>query len=363
MRHGIVASLSGIGVAALLALFPATAPAAVAAPAPAVAAVAPVDVTASLSASAGRVAPGRSLYLTAVVRLVSGTVSEVGFTLTLPTGASWQRPDPANVQSKSCTAAPDGRSVTCLGYLPDGLASEQIGVVVDPAVPAGTELRFSMSAVIGGAANTDPAHGSAGADVLVKAGSDWGLTWRAPAKPVQPGTVVRTDLVVTNHGPDAETHTAHVDLTGFPFGKARPTNTPPGCLGDSADYTCRITRPLPAGSSVTYTFSWEFTAAEAGRTVRIPASFIDQVGLDPRPANDSAVLRIVVAESAAHPTASPTPTATATASATGAGTSGAGELADSGFDATPLVATGVGALLLGVLLVWGTRPARARRRR
>ncbi|MFC1408502.1 hypothetical protein ACEZCY_04315 [Streptacidiphilus sp. N1-12] len=330
-----------------------------------------VDAVASVEVTEGtdtRIAPGRELYVTGDARLISGSLPALAFTMTLPPGLTYVPSTARGDESLTfCTPAAGARSITCRAVPPADESQWELKLRVGAGVPVGTKLPVTVAADIGTAVDVNPQNNTATLSLSADPGSDWGMKWTAPKEKVATGVPVRTDLVMTNYGPDAETQAAYLPITPdlFPNGW-HITTEDRRCWADAGYLYCEIDKPLEPRTSTTFTLVWTFDANLAGRTMQIPAHLGSTTVRDPNPSNDASLLRIVIAGRAAGTsggTAGGTTGGTPTIGAgTGAGTgSASGTLAPTGSDAAPLAAVGAVVLLLGVLLLRRARrstPAR-----
>lgn len=392
MRRGVRASLTGAVVVALLALSPAAALAQGVAAGPTVSAgpaatssasasaqptgtatgtdpstttgptatagTGGVDVAASVGVTESadlRIAPGRSLFMTGNVRVLSGHLSYLAFTMTLPPGVTYlPSRSPGDETLTFCVPATGGRSITCRAVVPDEGSRWELRMQVGADVPAGTELPFTIVADTGSAVDVNPRNNTATTSLSVDPGSDWGMKWTAPKGRVATGVPVRTDLVMTNYGPEAGMQAAYLPITldAFPNGWHIVTEDP-RCWSDSGYLYCEILKPQAPDTSTTFSFTWKFDANLAGRTMEIPASLGSSTVRDPNPSDDHSLLRIVIAGRGAG-------TAAGGTSSTGGGATTAGNggaLAATGSDVAPYATLGAIVLLLGVLLVRRARRA------
>ncbi|MGW7429118.1 hypothetical protein ACWGIN_06160 [Streptomyces sp. NPDC054861] len=366
MRRGPVRTATAIGATALL-LGSLTATAR--------AADAPggVDVKTTLTTDVKAVAPGRTVIVAVGADVVSGSLPALGVTIPLPRGVTY-------VESLShparCTPTPDGRTLACRTRDSEQQVGEQVRLKLGKDVPAGTTLAFTATADLGDAVDTRPEDNTATATVDVRTGNDVGVEWKAPTGSVRPGEKVRTELVVTNHGPGRiESFVVHLSLYGD-YGDYWPGGYDKACWADPGSLVCDLYDGLAPGESYALPFTWTFPQKAAGTTFRVPAGLYPADILDPETANDGDDLVLRIAKGpkptptptpttgppSPKPTATPTPTASTTApapSATPTGGSGSGtggELADTGSGSTAAAAGLAGALILAGGLALLVRP-------
>ncbi|POX46280.1 hypothetical protein C3489_32325 [Streptomyces sp. Ru71] len=284
--------------------------------------------------------------------------------ITLPRGLTYQRPtDHHDLEYTRCTPSAHGRVITCRSLdTPHDHVWEQLAMRIDPDVAPGTTLPVTATAVIGDAVDTHPEDNTAAASVTAGSGPDVGVAWKRDRITVKPGEDVRTELVVTNHGPGTVQHTAVRFWMGWDHWPKPGYDS--GCWADPGELICDLPE-LAAGESHTYSFTWNFPAKAAGTTYRVPTDLYPADFLDPDPANDQAPLIFTITEPAT-PTRKPAPTASAAPTgsetptppaATGATPQGGG-LAATGTDGLPLAGAAAALVLTGGALV-----ARARGRR
>ncbi|MEU3845321.1 hypothetical protein AB0E88_35495 [Streptomyces sp. NPDC028635] len=334
--------------AAALALLAASATAAQAAPADD-----PVDVEARQDLGTPFTAPGHKLGIRPIAEAVSGQVKHLAVTLTLPEGVTYQGTGDDGA-SADCTPAADGRSVTCADK--DGSTrsvSADVIVQVGRDVAPGTVLTFTTTADIGDAVDAKPANNTATGKLEIRQPADLSFAWKQPKVSVKPGEDVKTEAVVTNHGPGPVKLEAVEFQTGWDYGP-EDGSYDKGCWWDPGVLICDVFRELAPGESVTFPFAWNFPQKAAGTTYRVPAFLYQSSLLDENPANDKETLVFTIAKASTptkrptpKPTATPTvkPTATATpapASSTTAPAPGSDVTAQGG--SGQLAATGTGPL-------------------
>ncbi|MEV7275613.1 hypothetical protein [Streptomyces sp. NPDC093111] len=372
--------LAGAGVAAALLLaLPGTA---LAAPAPG-----PLDVEAGVTLRQSLARPGGTIQVQPSVKVRSGTAGKLGFTFALPAGVTFLRLDGASAPSDpTCAPAADGRSVTCVSPRAEGAdwAAETVYVQVGKDVAPGTELPFTVTADIGDAVDSKPENNTATRKVEVRTPGDLSVEWKLPPGPVHPGKTVRTEVVVTNHGPGPVPFEALRLYVDDPW----PGGYDSSCWADPATLTCDHFRELAPGGTLRYPFTWTFPAKAAGTTYKVEARSHSTSPLDPNDANDRAIATFKVekatgpkptptrttkptptstptstpAPTAQPSTSTPAPSATATATTTPPPAGDGGGLANTG--AGPLAAlagTAAAAAGAGLLLLRNRRAGAGRR--
>lgn len=201
-------------------------------------------------------------------------------------------------------------------------------------------------------------------------GTDWGLTWDAPATAVPTHTPVPTFLVLTNYGPGAGTNRAAITFPANDQVAAYAGGgVPAGCDADSGEIDCDVSHPLAAGRTITFPFTWNFRNTG---TMRLPTA-LRETDHDPNAANDKDTLVVKVVKGAAKPPASggasggtsggaSSGTTGGTSGSTTGGSSGGSTLPATGSGGTePLLFAAGGVLALGGgALVLATRLRRHR---
>ncbi|MFJ1735131.1 hypothetical protein [Streptomyces sp. NPDC088254] len=345
----------------------------------------PVDVEARQYFDHEVAAPGETFGVRAIADLMTGRVTRLGLTLTLPQGVTYVRTG-HDAADALCTPSADGRSVKCAAKDGKSDVSAQVVVKVGADVAPGTELKFTTTADLGDTVDAKPENNTATGKVTVRKPADLGMKWKAPSGKTPVGERVKTELVVTNHGPGPVRLEAVRFYLGWDYWPA--TDYDKNCWADPGELICDVFRELAPAETVTFPFTWKFPKKAAGTRYEVPASFYALSPLDTNPSNDKAVLVFDIAKEssaspkptvkptpseppASSPAATPTPSASSAPSSTApAGGSqasaqgGGGQLAQTGggpvagtaATATALVLTG-GAV---VLLSRGRRRERGR---
>ncbi|MFD0330014.1 hypothetical protein ACFQZC_21970 [Streptacidiphilus monticola] len=173
VRNAVRAALAGLGVLGLVLTGAASASAA-----------APrVDVRTTLTLDTPRIAPGKVLLLDAETQLLRGTLGHFAVVVHLPRGLRYLH----DQNSPDCRSSADHRTVWCPSYPGSGWAGSQLHVQVSRGIRPGTVESITAAASIGRAVDPTPADNTARARLLVKAGSDFGLSWITPKQPLHPG--------------------------------------------------------------------------------------------------------------------------------------------------------------------------------
>ncbi|RZU16864.1 hypothetical protein [Streptomyces sp. BK239] len=266
----------------------------------------PVDVEARQYFDHEVTAPGETFGVRAIADLMTGRVTRLGLTLTLPQGVTYVRTGD-NAADAVCTPSADGRSVKCAAKDGKSDVSAQVVVKVGADVAPGTELTFTTTADLGDTVDAKPENNTASGKVTVRKHADLGVEWKAPSGRTPVGEDVKTDLVVTNHGPGP------VKLEAVHFTMGWDYWPKPGydknCWADPGVMICDVFRELAPAETVTFSFTWNFPKKAAGTTYRVPASLYSTSPLDPNQSNDEDTLVFKFAKSPAspRPTAKPTP--------------------------------------------------------
>ncbi|MFE7955223.1 hypothetical protein [Streptomyces sp. NPDC057413] len=276
----------------------------------------PVDVEARQYLDTTITAPGHKVGVRPIAETKSGTVQRLAVTLTLPEGVTYQGTSDDGAHA-DCTPAADGRSVTCMNR--DGsthLVSAYVILQVGKDVAPGTTLTFTTTADIGDAVDAKPSDNTQTGKLEIRQPADLGLAWKQPKVSVKPGEDVKTEAVVTNHGPGRVKLEAVQFQTGWGYGP-KDGSYDKGCWWDPAVLICDVFRELAPGESVTFPFVWNFPQKAAGTTYSVPASLYQSSPLDENPANDKETLVFTIAKgSQPTPTPKPTPTPTPTSKPT-----------------------------------------------
>ncbi|MEV4946332.1 hypothetical protein [Streptomyces sp. NPDC053755] len=335
-----------------------------------------VDARATLTADAKAAAPGRTVIFTVGADVVSGTAPALGVTIALPRGVTYEK---SGSHPALCAPTTDGRTLTCRARGSEQHVGEQVYLRLGEDVPTGTTLTLTATADIGDAVDTRPEDNTATATVDVRTGNDVGVEWKAPSGSVRPGETVRTELVVTNHGPGRiESFVVHLSLYGDYHGYW-PREYDKACWSDPGSLICDLYDGLAPGESRALPFTWKFPQKAAGTTFRVPAGLYIRDILDPVAENDRDELVIRIAKGSKptppatpptatpttgspspEPTATPAPTSSSPApapSVTPPGGSGSGgELARTGSGSVAATAGLAGTLIVAGGLALLVRP-------
>ncbi|GAA1182961.1 hypothetical protein GCM10009664_56360 [Kitasatospora gansuensis] len=206
------------------------------------------DLAMTAAASPNPVAPGgkSTATLTVTNKGPLATESVATVTFTLPQRTTLGSPLPSG-----CTAATDGKSVTCTvaaGLAKDGTSTFEIPLVVDSNAPLATALSGG-SAVVASPDDPNTANNTAAValSTTAKASNDLSMAVSAPTDAQTPGTVATVTATVKNLGPSDTTSASTVTVT-------MPANTKAGCTAaaDRKTVTCTIAAGLKAGASTSF---------------------------------------------------------------------------------------------------------------
>ena len=248
------------------------------------------DLVMTAKAVPAPVAPGGTSVATLTVTNSgpSATMTAATVTFTLP-----QRTTLGSTLPVGCTAATDGKSVTCT--VPPGLANGAkadfpISLIVDTNAPLNTALSGG-SVVVASADDLKPANNTAAVPLstTAKASNDLAMSVNAPTNPVTPGTATTVTGTVTNGGPSDTTSVSTVTFT-MPGNTTAAATQPAGCTvaSDKKSVACTIPLGMKNGATVSFAVSVVVDPAAPLDTVLPGGKVVVANADDPVVANNSA---------------------------------------------------------------------------
>ncbi|MFJ9522996.1 isopeptide-forming domain-containing fimbrial protein [Kitasatospora sp. NPDC101801] len=248
------------------------------------------DLVMTAATAPNPVAPGGTSTATLTVTNSgpSTTVSAATVTFTLPQRTTLGAPLPSG-----CTAAADGKSVTCTiaaGLAKDAKAMFAIPLVVDSNAPVATALTGG-SAVVASADDPNTANNTAAVPLstTAKGSNDLAMSVTSPASPVTPGTAGTVTGMVTNGGPSDTTSVSTVTFT-LPGRTTAAATQPSGCTvaADKKSVTCNIPAGLKKGATASFPISVVVDPAAPLGTVLSGGNAAVVNGEDPLATNNTA---------------------------------------------------------------------------
>ncbi|MGW2401124.1 isopeptide-forming domain-containing fimbrial protein [Kitasatospora sp. NPDC001664] len=215
------------------------------------------DLVMTAATSPNPVVPGGATTATLTVTNngPSTTGSAATVTFTLPQRTTLGAPLPAG-----CTAAADGRSVSCTvatGLAKDAKAVFAVPLVVDSGAPLATALTGG-SAVVALTDDPNTANNTAAVPLTTaaKGSNDLAIAATSPSAPVTPGTAGTVTGTVTNGGPSDTTTASTVTFT-LPARTTAAATQPAGCTvaADRRSVTCTIAAGLKNGATASFAVS------------------------------------------------------------------------------------------------------------